>query len=315
MDLKDLNKEKDQAYQTRGRVELEGPSENLIEGATQLEERWEATQSGLPKLMVISVIGGLVGVVLAMVIFYRMSVNPAEENPRSGPELVVVEEFNFIERSTTSEVHQAVEKTVRGFMEAKSNMERCLYVLGGDRLKETMDEFYSRYGSASQPQGFGEMRKPEPGAFEGETIMFALAVDRSGKKAWMYSLFPRGDGMKIDWEASVSYGEYSWPRFLREKRKEKTQMRVYLQRLPSFKATRKLPNEADAYEVTAFGETQIEVLYVAKESEVNEALQAVVPEKLKHPVNLFLSWNEKGELQADEFIHNLWATPERKKNE
>ena len=173
MDLKDLNKEKDQAYQTRGRVELEGPSENLIEGATQLEERWEATQSGLPKLMVISVIGGLVGVVLAMVIFYRMSVNPAEENPRSGPELVVVEEFNFIERSTTSEVHQAVEKTVRGFMEAKSNMERCLYVLGGDRLRETMDEFYSRYGSASQPQGFGEMRKPEPVAFEGETIMFA----------------------------------------------------------------------------------------------------------------------------------------------
>lgn len=315
MDLKDLDKEKYQAYQTRGRVELEGPSENLIEGAAQLEEGWAAAESGLPKLMVILVIGGLVGVVVAMVIFYRMAVNPVGENPKSEPEPVVVVELNFIERSTTGEVHQAVEETVRGFMEAKSNVERCRYVLGGDRLKETMDEFYSRHGSASQPQGFGEMRKPEPGAFEGEAIMLALAVDRSGKKAWMYSLFPRGDGMKIDWETSVSYGEYSWPRFLREKRKEKTQMRVYLQRLPSFKATRKLPTEADAYEVTAFGETQIEVLYVAKESEVNEALQAVVPEKLKHPVNLFLSWNEKGELQADEFIHNLWAAPQRKKNE
>ncbi|MBL6922202.1 MAG: hypothetical protein ISR39_08550 [Akkermansiaceae bacterium] len=315
MDLKDPDNEKYQAYQTRGRVELEGPSENLIEGAAQLEEGWAAAESGLPKLMVILVIGGLVGVVVAMVIFYRMAVNPVGENPKSEPEPVVVVELNFIERSTTGEVHQAVQETVRGFMEAKSNVERCRYVLDGDRLKETMDEFYSRHGSASQPQGFGEMRKPEPGAFEGEAIMLALAVDRSGKKAWMYSLFPRGDGMKIDWETSVSYGEYSWPQFLREKRKEKTQMRVYLQRLPSFKATRKLPTEADAYEVTAFGETQIEVLYVAKESEVNEALQAVVPEKLKHPVNLFLSWNEKGELQADEFIHNLWAAPGRKKNE
>jgi len=40
------------------------------------------------------------------------------------------------------------------------------------------------------------MRKPEPGAFKGETIKLALAVDRSGKKAWIYGLFPRGDGMK-----------------------------------------------------------------------------------------------------------------------
>ncbi|MDB4759292.1 hypothetical protein OAF99_03020 [Akkermansiaceae bacterium] len=35
-----------------------------------------------------------------------------------------------------------------------------------------------------------------PGAFEGETIILALAVDRSGKKAWMYVLFPRGESMK-----------------------------------------------------------------------------------------------------------------------
>ena len=68
MDLKDLDKEKYQAYQTRGRVELEGPSENLIEGAAQLEEGWAAVESGLPKLMVILVIGGLVGVVVAMLL-------------------------------------------------------------------------------------------------------------------------------------------------------------------------------------------------------------------------------------------------------
>ena len=315
MELKDPDREKFQAQRTKGRVELEGPSENAIEGAEVLEERWDASAPGLPKWMVILIIGGLVGVVVAMVISYRSSANPPVEKAQPEPEAVVVGKLSFIERSTTSEVHQAVEETVKGFMEAKSNVERCRFVLGGDHLKETMDEFYSRYGSASQPQGFGEMREPEPGAFEGETIMLVMAVDRSGKKAWVYSLFPEGDGMKIDWETSVSYGEYSWPRFLREKPKEKTQMRVYLKRLPSFKATRQLPNEADAYEVTAFGERQTEVLYVAIESEVNVALRSVIPEKLKHPVNLYLSWNEKGELKADKFIHNLWTAPGRKKNE
>ena len=306
MDFKDSDKEKFQSNKTKRLVGLEGPSE--------IEERWESQDSGLPKWLIVLVVGGLVGVVLAIVIFGQSTGDePVGDELVADP--VVVEEPAFIERSSTEEIHRAVRETVKGFMEAKSNVERCRYILGGERLKGTMDEFYARFGSETQPQGFGEMREPEPAAFEGETIMLVLAVDRSGKKAWMYSLFSEKDGMKIDWETSVGYGEYSWPRFLREKPREKTQMRVYLKRLPSFRATRTLPNEADAYEVTAFGERQTEVLYVAKGSGLSAVLQSVVPEGLKHPVNLYLSWNEKGELQADELIHNLWTAPDRKKNE
>ena len=315
MDKKDSGKDKYQARRTKGRVEVDGPSENAFEDEEQLEERWESTGFSLPKWVLALVVGGLIGVIVAAVIAYRTSANPPAVRKEIALEQAVIEEPSFIERSSSKEIQEAVEETVSGFMNASSNVERCRYVLGGERLQETMDEFYSRYGSASQPQGFGRIQTSEPAVFGGETIMIVLAIDKSGKRGWTYSLFSDDEGMRIDWESSVSYGEFSWPKFLREKPKTKVQMRVYLRRLPTYRATRKLPNEADAFEVTAYRESLTEVLYVAKESAVGEALEKIIPERVKHPVNLYLSWNDQGELQADELIHNLWAPSDHKKNE
>ncbi|MDA7881813.1 hypothetical protein N9A94_05860 [Akkermansiaceae bacterium] len=315
MDWKDPDKEKFQARRTKGRVELDGSSGNALERDENLEERWEKSGAGAPKWVVALVAGGLLAGGVGLVVTSRSAVTPSEKNVGSGSAVEAVETKSFLEQASAEEIQDAVEAMVSGFMNANSNLERCKYVLGGDRLKETMDEFYSRFGSATQPQGFGKIQTAESAAFEGEMIVIALAVEQTGKKAWMYSLFSEGDGVKIDWETSVSYGEYSWPRFLREKPREKVQMRVYLKRLPAFKATRFLPNEADAYEVTAFGEKEFEVLYVPQGSEIGEALAGIVPEKVKHPVNLYLRWSEKDELEVVELIHNLWTASDRKKNE
>jgi len=310
---KDSKEKKFEAKRSAGRPGIlgDGADSSREKNSLNLAEHWASGRKFSPLL-----VGAIVVVLLValLAIFYSTGKSDSVEGNTNSEEGKKSVELDFFERSTPAEIRRATEDAIRGFMNAKSNVERCRFVIGEEKLKEKMDEFYARFGTASTPLAFGKLESADQASFGGRAMMIALATEPSGKRAWMYNLFPVGDGMRIDWETSVSYGEYSWPRFLREQPEEAIQMRVYLKRLPLFKMRQRLASEYDTYELTAFGETQTANLFMKKDSEVTDQLRRYVPANAKHPMNLLLRWEPgKGgekEIQLEKILHNLWADEE-----
>lgn len=290
-----------------------GPEVRLSRGG---EEKWGETGSPRGGLIATLLLVGLVISILGCLVAMMMMGKKGEEMQVESPSTdAVVPSVGFLERASQDEIKKATLDAVRGFMNATTNEERCRYLLGGESMVRTLDEFYSREDAAYLSSGFGKIQSSESAVFDGEIVIIALAVESSGKRAWAYSLFAGEENdMKIDWMTSVSYGEMNWPRFLKEKPRKPVQMRVYLKRLAGFQATRHNPDEYDAFEVTAYGYPvdQVEILYVAKGSDEGEDLAKCVGRGggARHPVNLSLSWGgERPVLQLEEVIHNLWTAP------
>lgn len=300
--------------------EYEIPAELTAAPQEILEESWGENERGKKKwivaaLMIVLILG------FASVFIVTAFVNPAEMMPQKTasqnnpvkPELPKAPP-TFMDRATPEEVKKAVETTIRGFMNATTHEQRSQFILKGEMKAPKLAEFYSREQAAFLPQGFGKIQLSEPAAFNGQTMVLALAVEKSGKRAWSYSLFPAGDGMKIDWETSVSYGELNWNHFCQRQPAAPTQMRVYLSRIPAFQMTKFSPDDYDAYLMSAFGVPGTKTLRVTRGSPEAEKLSRFVGNSSKHPVNLLLSWrnnqqNEKKIIHLEGVLHNLWTDP------
>lgn len=300
------------------------PKELTDTPQTTLEESWGEQGNARKKLIIIGSLLSLlllgVGGIITMGLLHEPAlvtqVNTATTNKEIPPLPPLTEAF--MERTAPEEFSKAVETTLKGFMNASTHKERCQFILNGEGKISKLEEFYAREQAAFLPKGFGRVEVSIPAAFDGRSMVLALAVEKSGKRAWNYSLFPEGDSMKINWETSVSYGEMNWRSFLAEKPSKPTQMRVYLSQIPVVQMTQFSPDHYDAYTVSAYGVPGTVILPVPKGTpKANTLLKYVSPSAQKHPINLSLSWKirenaqkKSGQsLHLENVIHNLWTAP------
>ena len=284
---------------------LEHPEEQL---AAQLEELdpesgWEEKSSGRVGRNII--IGfGLCLIVALGIWALVVKFTPSQENFRT-----TARSLHFIESHTSEEVVAEVERVVRAYMMAETTEERARYVIGGEEVLEKMKEYEAREGVVL-PQGFGQISSRLNSAVDGLPVVGVGAMDAAGK-AWTIGLVPGIDGMFIDWESSVSYGEMAWSQFARERPKEGKQMRVYLLRFIN-EDHRLLEDPPLYYRISSPVSGEQIIAEPARGSQVEVDLKVLVPQGIKHPLLVKMRFHEgRPFAEITEVVRPSWLNVER----
>jgi len=275
--------------------------------AWHMEKEWLKKSDGSWKYAIYLIMGGVV--VGAVVMIGILPALQKQENLEKRT--VVFIPPHFMEKSSAAEVKVEVERVVKGYLDASNHAERCEFVMGGEEMEGVMSEFLARPDVGGIPEGFGEMVEIQPASVEGQAMMVAVASHSEGGSASMYILIPTEDGMVIDWEATVCYGEMPWKEFLSERPSREVDMRVYLTRLPPQFSEEYPDEEYDRFEVSIRGHQDKLTSYVSKGTDLHTQLMRAVPPSGTQPVRLKLSWADgntgKPEIKIAGLIHNYWV--------
>ncbi len=212
---------------------------------------------------------------------------------------------SFIEKATPTEIQQAIEKCLSGFMNARSNAERCRFIIGGSHFQDSLDEYYNRPG-IHPPQNFGRILENNTAAFGGVTMHAVLALEAEESSGWVFNLLPTQTEMKIDWASSVGYGEQSWKRFQETKPREPTTMRVYLARAGGGQQTAD-PQKFGFCKIYTRGDEQSLPGFFQIDTKMARTLKKIVPPGGRQPVTVTVRWNHEGTaVEIIKISHNFW---------
>ncbi len=270
------------------------------------KERWKSTWVWI----------GLVGILAVFALAFHIFMRIQEDRAR-GAEVKVPSNdsvMNFMEKASAGELRNAIEVSVRGYLGATSDAERCRFIIDGEGKEEKLREFFQRKDIGAAPQGFGEIVKTEPASIGGRPFVVALASGRQEGKAWLLQLVPTETEMKIEWEATVCYGEVSWSQFLKERSEKAVQMRVYLEGIRA-PLSAKIPDERyRTFEVSVRGQKVKALTHLKRGSALEREFAKVVPAQAVQPVNVRLRWADDPagvrRLEIVELIHNYWIAPQ-----
>lgn len=217
--------------------------------------------------------------------------------------------LNFLERSAPAEVERSVDHAVKGFMSAKSLSERAQFVIGGGEVLAKMKEFYGRKGHLP-PDGCSGIPDQISGVSGGGLMIGARGIDLNGSSTW-FTLVPGMEGMLIDWESTVGYGEMPWAQFLKERPTEELTMRVYLVRFIDEEDQGK-KDVRYYYKVSDRSNSSSVIAVPSQGSELEARLPEVVAARANHPVTVRIRFRE-GQPFAEitELVHDLWVDLKR----
>lgn len=216
--------------------------------------------------------------------------------------------LDFIENTSSEQLNQAIEKTVRGFMTATTHEERCRFVRDGLSHLPQMENFYARPGMEASTS-FHQIIRTEPASFQGLPVYAVLATAKEGDPALLFHLVPKYGGVCIDWEVSVAYGAMSWPVFLDQKPDTSQQLRVYVKRAP---VPLHFPDQSSFYFcLIESRESPVPVTACfPRHTPLAAKLKKIIPPAAQQPVNLELRWNNDLQLvEVTRLIHNFWMEP------
>lgn len=194
-------------------------------------------------------------------------------------------------------------------MTATSHVERARFVMGGDDILPLMEDYYGRDGGIP-PNGCADIPDQMSSVVGGDLLIGAKGVDLNGRGIW-FSLISGRDGMVIDWESTVGYGELSWSGFLEKRPSEEVLMRVYLLRFVDEKKVGG-KNPSYFYRISGKGQSRSFIAEPIRGSEVESKLAEIVPASESHPATVRLRFRE-GQPFAEitEVVHDLWVDTER----
>jgi hypothetical protein len=280
--------------------------DDLLSESRALEETWAEKESERRSVSILRVICGVVLAGAGALVWWVFQSSPSEV-ARSASRVGKTAPL-FIERATAKEVEKAVQEVVVHYMNAKNNGLRCEVIHGGEEMLSVLREYEDRAETVF-PEGFGGRIKMEPYALQGSAAMSVLASDLDPRKLWVFIVSSTVDGMKIDWKASVAYGEMSWPDLMTQRPQKPVQMRVYLQDLPVAVEPEIDERTTRAFAVSAKGYELEERILVKRDSPIGIRLGQLVPPGARQPVNVRLGWSGQA-LQLVEVIHNYWMQPQ-----
>jgi len=212
---------------------------------------------------------------------------------------------SFIETATPTEISKAVQQSVMGFMNAQSHQERIQHLISGHLREAQLKEFYQRPQN-HPPNGFAKIQQTEISAFQGIPMHSVFALEADQKSGWFFNLLPTQNGMKIDWESSVAFGEIPWTTFTEEKPTNPVTMRVLISRSRKDKSL--MPSENIAFcKIFRRGNNQSLPGFFQIDSTTALTLKKIIPPGGRQPVKAKLRWNPQGTaIEVVEVLHNFW---------
>ena len=273
------------------------------------EENWVDANEGKSYPWLIRGLSAVILIVFIGVIAYTMQ---KPDEPSRSRRQTPFDEPSFLDSASPEEIKREAERVIAGFMNAKNNLERCQFILEGEKRLFQIEEFYGRPGF-DPPEGYGGRLKVEPYSLEGEALYVGLATSITAGKIWPFHLRPQNLGLLIDWEASVGYGDISWEQFIETKPNNPVKMRVYL---TGILAPLDLGIEDEnfrTFEVTVRGEESKSLISIERGTSIEKELAVIVPRSATHPINLLLRWDKNGNdqprLEILQILHNFWVKP------
>jgi hypothetical protein len=210
--------------------------EALLEISINPENTWEKKEGsenslvrmGISALSVMLLLG-----VLSYSVFdlQRETQIPNTPSVRSVESMTLVPEIevsDFYESSTIQQIKESAEKSVKGFMSARTPEESCQFIAGGDLRLSRMKEYYERPEN-SWPQGFSGIRKVVQNSIASIPYLVIFAEDSAGEIHQFVGV-PCRDEILLDWECSVEYGELSKKEFFEKKPSDPIEMRFFVEK-------------------------------------------------------------------------------------
>jgi len=214
---------------------------------------------------------------------------------------------DFMENSSPEEVSDSARQAVAGFLNARTLKGRCQFIHGGESHLEKMRQFYARIGESDQPSGFSKIAFERLESMEGVPFIYLNALDASGE-THVFNLLPTSDGMLIDWESSVCYGEMTWEEFQEKKPEEPVLMRVLLS---SRHSEDDEGTPLDFVLLSERDDRSLRIVYVDPDGEVSRTLKDVFKTGASfYPYTLYVTWNtERRVAEVTGLKHLYWMDP------
>ncbi len=281
--------------------------------APEEEDSWDSSRTlndgtRTPTIQAFLAVSAAIAVIAVAYSVRQRKHSPGPDDPRP----VVTEIIPKAPPAPAPEtVKTSIETTVRGYLSANTNEERCKWVIGGRETLDRMAEFFARPETRA-PGSFGQILDVGDAAFDGLPMHMVMAAEADGINGHLLSVFEIGSQLLIDWESSVNYGEMAWERFLAEKPKTPVQMRVYLQRDHYYNHGFADEETWDSYQLSTRGFPDRIATYVKKSGTLGETLRAIVPTGASQPVNAWLQWSDDNRaLTVVGLLHNHWVDTRR----
>ena len=214
----------------------------------------------------------------------------------------------FMEDASPEELRRATQLAVEGFLNAKTLAERCQFIHGGKSHLAKMQEVYARAGKLNLPNGFSKIVLERLETVESIPFVFLRALDDCGE-THVFNLLPTNDGMLIDWESSVCYGEMTWEKFQEEMPEGPVLMRVLLSKRHS---EDDVSTPLDFALLSERDNRSHRIVYIDPDGEVSRTLKEVFETGASfYPYTLYVSWNaERQVAEVSGLKHLYWMDPE-----
>jgi hypothetical protein len=182
--------------------------------------------------------------------------------------------------------------------------------VNGENLIPAMTAYYQREG-VSLPLSEGEISVENPTAASGIVVYPTLVRHPNLIKPTPYTVISVEDGMRIDWESTVSYCEIPWSEFISRRPTEAVTMRVYLIRLIDEDNNKEDSSEV-LYQVTNKSMKGFCLAVAPHPSQIGNTLEDLIKDKELRPVTIRLRFVE-GQKAAviEEIVHDTWLNPDR----
>ncbi len=279
---------------------------------TGWSEKGEATGWSRQMMIALTVVYTLF--LLGSIGYFLLGNQETQNSPTSvifrekNPTLLDHSVGGFMEDASPEELRRATRRAVEGFLNAQTLQERCQFIHGGESHLEKMQQFYARDGILDQPSGFSEIALERLESVESVPFIYLRALDASGE-THVLNLLPTSDGMLIDWESSVCYGEMTWKEFQEKKPEEPVLMRVLLSKRHS-KDDEETP--LDFALLSERDDLSRRIVYIDPEGEVSRTLKEVFETGASfYPYTLYVRWNtERQVAEVSGIKHLYWMDPE-----
>ncbi len=276
------------------------------------EENWkeEPRDHRGRHIMLAFAIGTVLASIAFLVFFFSLKPKPAIRNHSTN----TAPPPSFVEKASPIEIERAIEDCVSGFMNATTNEERCRFLMGGDSLLASLDEYYGR-PTEFPPKDYGKIYQSNQAAFGGVPIHSIFALEKEGTSGWVFNILPTQSEMKIDWGSSVGYGDRSWEDFTTSKPQESITMRVYLARATAESQVAD-PRKFGFCKIYTRGNDESFPGFFLRKSKIASSLKYIIPRGGRQPVKVKLRWNTDGSaIEILELVHNFWIDFERYQQE
>ncbi|MCB1098756.1 MAG: hypothetical protein KDN22_24500 [Verrucomicrobiae bacterium] len=210
------------------------------------------------------------------------------------------------------EAKDAVEKTIRSFVEAPSWQEKLDFICSPERVKNYVQDYYEN--QKPPPIEIRSFRKVLP-LMLGETPFYLVEFEDEDYLTHSVDVYEIDREYKLNWESMVAYGSIPWSTFCEDRPTSLQDLRVYVMPIDFYEFEFSDRKRYDCYRITHRSGAPALYGYVERGTLSGLALRLACSHSRTQPVYVSLQFPEVSTRDdcviIASLIHNKWVMPKQ----